>query len=148
MYIDLETCSSSSLNASKQKKNAPIVAVKSPRNKAPLVTKPTSQNPFLDDAPAVEKSNNPFLDDPEEEAINSKSKKQAPVVPVQNSAKSARNVNNFPMINDDEENIEWDSSEDEEIVKKELATFERNQVFIFDCFWSNTFSLVELFCKY
>ncbi len=68
------------------------------------------------------KSGNPFLDD--EGSIN---KKLAPIIPA--IVKSAKNINNYPMINDDEDNIEWDSSEDEEIVKKEVATFERNQVF-------------------
>lgn len=39
------------------------------------------------------------------------------------------------MANDDyEDNIEWDSSEDEEIVKNEVASFERNQVFVFILF--------------
>jgi len=69
----------------------------------------------------TKKSSNPFLD--EDDAVK---KKKAPGVPI--LAKNATNINNYPMINDEEDNIEWDSSEDEEIVKKEVASFERNQV--------------------
>ncbi len=136
----VDTSSSSSQRSKYSKSKAPVVQLKA--KESSLVVQ-TSSNPFLDDIeesanlnfkqPATNnpflEANNPFDDEDENSTVfkTSPNKKQAPAVPT-----VAKNINNFPMIqNDEEDNIEWDSSEDEEIVKKEIASFERHQVFIY-----------------
>lgn len=118
----------------KTKAPAPVVQLLKPGEE---VKKTKVSNPFLDDIespvihtnnPFLESTQNPFGDEDEDSFKVASNKKQAPVLPVT----AAKNINNFPMVeNDDEDNIEWDSSEDEEIVKKEVASFERHQVFCF-----------------
>ena len=126
--------SSTASSQSKQKSKAPVADIK--QQTPPSNKKLISNNPFLsiEESPSTKTdltktSSNPFLDD-EQEVTSARSthhKKQAPIIPV--ITKNAKNINNFPMAHDDyEDNIEWDSSEDEEIVKKEVASFERNQV--------------------
>ena len=141
----LDTSSSSvRSNASSKKKNAPVVTISdhtdpkiTPNNPFYENTDNTDNNEFQTknlNTNTTTKKNNPFLEVDDDEnstksvtSVGRSQKQQAPSVP--SIAKSARNMNNFQMAaNDDDENIEWDSSEDEEIVKKEVATFERNQV--------------------
>ena len=120
--------------------------------------KPESLNPFLTDepnliestaisggrkkksAPVVKiESKNPFIDEDDEASedfqkqSNKKKKQQAPSVPT--IAVNAKSVNSLTMgaVNDDDEDhIDWASSEDEAIVKQEVETFERRQVFKHD----------------